>query len=554
MKPMMPTLRLKKMPHLNYQKGLNMKTGLTQILLPLTVLIGIAGCSSKTDTRLDSDMTGFAPEVNYACYEGQNDACDLRIYQVMVESFVNGDNKTNYDQGYGTSHHKGDLQGVIDSLDYIKSLNVNAIWMTPVFDSCKGEAGNIKLDATGYFACDYFNVDPNFGSNEKLKELIDKAHEKGLFVLLDGVFGHTNKAQLKSSPTGKMPKLKAGDPGYPGQLVVYPDAGSEAFFTEVATYWIAEYKIDGWRLDQAYQIPVDSWANIRQAVEAASAKNRAEGSVWGTLGYMVGEVWNSAGYITETAYGTETHPALKSAFNFPLRYGLVQALAVEESGTAGDATKLNADWNKIENYPPHAMPNLMLGNHDLVRFADLIQRGHLSDTIQRHKAAFSFMAAYSGPITFYYGEEIADEVPDFSYKVSSNCVERGLCDDHVARSSGKIEGVTDGVVLTPEQKALKSWLSKLMRVRSDNPALYNGRRTNLLTTSSLYADLKTYQGEQVVYVLNTADSDTTFDLNMSALKTTDKLVDLMTGEEITTSSGTTSVDVPALTGRLLKVE
>ncbi|PWI33959.1 glycosidase [Vibrio albus] len=532
-----------------------MKTELIKAGLPIAVLIGIIACSSSTDnaavTSINADT---AQATSYACYEGEEEACNLRVYQVMMESFVNGDDSINYDQGYGTSHHKGDLQGVIDSLDYIKSLNVNAIWMTPVFDSCEGAAGNVKLDATGYFACDYFNVDPNFGSNEKLKELIDTAHDKGLYVFLDGVFGHTNKAQLQTSPTGKLPELDAGDSGYPGQLVVYPNSDSEAFFTEVATYWISKYKIDGWRLDQAYQVPTETWTNIRQAVEAAAEKNRRDGNSWGTLGYMVGEVWNSAGYIADTAYGTNANPALKSAFDFPLRYGLVQALAVEESGASGNATKLNADWNRIENYPYHAMPNLMLGNHDLVRFADLIQRGHLDDSIKRHKAAFSFMTAYSGPITFYYGEEIADEVPDFADKVTVNCVAQGLCDDHVARTSGKIDGVVDGVILSSEQEDLKNWLASAMKVRSEHPALYNGSRTNLLTSSTLYADLKTYADEQIVYVLNTAESDATFNLDMGRLETTSKLVDLMTGEEINVSSDNTMISVPALTGRLLKAE
>lgn len=73
----------------------------------------------------------------------------------MVESFADGDGSANYGVGYGPSQHNGDLQGIIDSLDHIKSLNVNAIWLTPVFDSCAGQGGDNKLDATGYFACDF---------------------------------------------------------------------------------------------------------------------------------------------------------------------------------------------------------------------------------------------------------------------------------------------------------------------------------------------------------------------------------------------------------------
>lgn len=489
-------------------------------------------------------------DLDYACYQYDNPACDLRIYQVMMESFVDGDASADYGVGYGTSHHKGDLQGVIDSLDYIASLNVNAIWLTPVFDSCAGEGVDNKLDATGYFACDYFNVDPNFGSNAKLKELIDKAHQKGFYVFLDGVFGHTHVNGVKPSPSGKLPSLRS-EAGYPGMYVNYPNETSEAFFTEVATYWVKEFGIDGWRLDQAYQVPLQTWARIRVAVEQASAENQQAGLDWGTLGYMVGEVWKGADEIARTTYGTDEEPGLSSAFNFPLRYGLVQALAVEESGARGNARALDADWNKRAKSPYHAMPNLMLGNHDLVRFGDLIQRGGLGDDQLRHQAAFSFLAAYSGPITFYYGEEIGDEVADFAAKVTSDCAALGVCDDHVARSSAKIEGVT--AALTPEQLTLKNYLAQLMQVRSEHPALYKGERRNLWIDDQLYVDLKVYDDEQIVYALNTGTAERVMSLDNTQLKAASHLVDLISGEQINLQPGITSVTVPALTGRLLSV-
>ncbi|MEL7382079.1 MAG: pullulanase-type alpha-1,6-glucosidase [Pseudomonadota bacterium] len=490
-------------------------------------------------------------QVDYACYDQQRPGCDLRIYQVMIESFVDGDANRDYNVGYGNSHHKGDLQGVIDSLDYIASLNMNALWLTPIFDSCAGQGGDDKLDATGYFACDYFNVDPKFGTNQTLRTLIDEAHQRGMFVFLDGVFGHTHINGVKASPSGKLPSLKAQS-GYPGQYVVYPDSDSEAFFTEVATYWIKEFGIDGWRLDQAYQVPIDTWRRIRSAVEQASVENLIAGNQWGTLGYMVGEAWSGADEITRTVYGSDQEPGLSSAFNFPLRYGLVQALAVEESGANGSAITLDASWNARALSPYHAMPNLMIGNHDLVRFGDLIQRGGLSNYFQRHKAAYSFLAAYSGPITFYYGEEIGDEIENFAAQVTSNCVAQGLCDDHVARSSGKVDGVTE-TTLSPEQSDLKNYLAKLMQVRSEHPALYNGERRNLWIDDSLYADLKVNGEQQIIYVLNTAVSARTLTLDLARIKLATELIDLMTGETIDIQAVNATIEVPALTGRLLLV-
>jgi glycosidase len=77
-------------------------------------------------------------------------------------------------RGYRTSHHKGDLQGIIDSLDYIKSLEVNAVWLTPIFDSVAIEGQNHwadRLDSTGYYASNYFTIDPRFGSMEKSERI-----------------------------------------------------------------------------------------------------------------------------------------------------------------------------------------------------------------------------------------------------------------------------------------------------------------------------------------------------------------------------------------------
>ena len=83
----------------------------------------------------------------------------------------------------------GNLRGIINSLDHIKSLGANALWMTPVFDSSTADGGE-KLQATGYFTNDYFKIDPHFGTESDLRELIEEAHKRGIHVILDGVFGH----------------------------------------------------------------------------------------------------------------------------------------------------------------------------------------------------------------------------------------------------------------------------------------------------------------------------------------------------------------------------
>jgi hypothetical protein len=271
------------------------------------------------------------------------------------------------------------LRGIINSLDYIKSIGMNAIWMTPIFDSHAGqprEGGGIdlRLDATGYYTRNYFQIDPRFGTLADAQELVTKAHDKGLYVLFDGVFGH-HKGNLIPSPTGKLPVNSS-----PG-VADYNAPQTLEFYKEVATYWINQLGIDGWRLDQSYQVPPSAWREIRSEVEAASAQRAQAGQQWGTLGYMVAEDWSDAWTIANRTFGSDTNPSLHSACDFPVRYAIVGVVAGEESGLSGrPASVISESWayGAHDNvYAGHALPNLMLGNHDLVRFGDLLQRADI---------------------------------------------------------------------------------------------------------------------------------------------------------------------------------
>lgn len=494
--------------------------------------VSTSSSSSNTSTSNNTaDVKNAAGTLDsrLACYKGAGEkACNLRTYQVMVEAFINGDDSINMNAGYGTSHHKGDLQGIINSLDYIKSLGVNTLWLTPVFETVKNSNQDIwgdMTDATGYFASNYFKVDPRFGSDQKLKELVDTAHAKGLYVLLDGVFGHfKNNASNYKSPMNR--NVSGSTASYPKDL---------DFFKEVAAYWITNFKIDGWRLDQAYQVPVNNWADIRSVVETTSASTTYTNSSNQTVnpvGYMVGEIWKGEAEIKSSGYGAAGSPGLLSAFDFPMRYRLVQTLAVEESGVGkSPATTLNDGYKTQSGYPDHAMPNLMLTNHDLVRFGDLIQRGNIANPTDdqywlRHKAAISFMAAYSGPITLYYGDEIGQEVANFAAKVDGgSCSSQGKCDDHVSRDSGYVEGITGS--LNARQSDLKSYVASLMNLRDAHPALWNGSRTHIYSNTSIYIDRKDAGSDHILYALNTTNAEVRVSIAASAINASGNLVDLL---------------------------
>lgn len=526
---------------------------LSKSFIALSVVSVLSACNSSGGS--DSGSTPL-PDTSYACQANvMEQSNQLRTYQIMVESFVDGDSNIGHGTGYGTSHHNGDLQGIIDSLDYIQGLGMNAIWLTPIFES-QAITGQDhwadRLDATGYFATDYFKIDPRFGDLETARTLVDEAHKRGLYVFFDGVFGHHKEGLIKPSPSGLLPSGSSNPVDYPASL---------DFYKEVATYWVKELKIDGWRLDQAYQVPTDALTQIRKAVDEASQSVTYTNANWeqvNPLGYMVAEIWKGESEIGSDAYGASAEPALCSAFDFPMRYRIVETLAVNESGLGGRGVDwLDNGYQTHRLYPSHAQPNLMIGNHDLVRFGDLLQRGGLADVNdveywQRHKAAFAFQAAYSGPITLYYGDEIGDQVDGFAVKEDNNtCAIRGVCDDHVARSSAKIEGVT--ATLDANQVDLKNYVKSLMAMRAAHPALYQGSRTNLVASNGSYVDLKVSGDDQVLFALNTLESARNIVLTEAQVGSNQALVDLITNQQITPSNGQYQIPMSSLQGRFFKV-
>ena len=487
---------------------MNVNTKFKSSLFALCSCLYLTACSSSNgvdEVTVDSvslRWNNYFRAYNYTT--GVVDPlADLRIYQVMVESFQNGDDTINYNVGYGPSDHKGDLQGIINAIPYIKSLGMNAIWLTPIFESAKENDSNPSmLDATGYYTRDYYKVDRRFGDEQKLKQLVDTAHANGLYVFLDGVFGHFRSDLNNTSPKGN--KVTITQKCLGGELTYYTppehtscadfdDKGqSLEYMKEVATYYVENFKIDGWRLDQAYQVPLKDLHEIKTAVEDISSKvtyTNAKGEIVHPLAYLVAEIWASNPVIAKTAYGYKKDEGLDSAFDFGMRYPIVQALATEEwmkAEHSGFRLAEGLAYNE-NNLPRHALPNLMITNHDLLRFGDLIQRAGLQDTYnERVILALSYLAiVHSGPITNYYGEEIGQEVPNYAKRVET----MGYRDDHVARDNGKIKD------FTPQEEYFKKLFTFLMNLRANHGSLSNGRMDLLKVNRELFSIRKSFKGD-----------------------------------------------------------
>ncbi|MBK8012520.1 MAG: alpha-amylase [Deltaproteobacteria bacterium] len=140
-----------------------------------------------------------APSVEEELIEGPrrtNKGLDWRdqvIYQIMVDRFHNGDPNNDYfvkPSALG-GFHGGDWQGVIDKLDYLEELGVNTLWISPVIRNVDEDAGFYSYH--GYWGQDFFRPNPNFGDLYKLRELVDKAHERDILVVLDIVTNHVGQ-------------------------------------------------------------------------------------------------------------------------------------------------------------------------------------------------------------------------------------------------------------------------------------------------------------------------------------------------------------------------
>ncbi|MEA5554302.1 glycoside hydrolase family 13 protein [Anabaena cylindrica UHCC 0172] len=191
----------------------------------------------------------------------------------------------------------GDLWGIVEQLDYIQSLGINAIYFTPIFQS----ASNHR-----YHTHDYYQVDPLLGGNEAFKEFLDAAHERSIKVVLDGVFNHASRGIfffhdiLENGPhspwvnwfkiqgwplapyTGDAPANYEGWAGI-RSLPVFNHDNPEVreYIMEIAEYWL-KFGIDGWRLDVPFEIKTPGfWQEFRQRVKAINPDAYIVGEVWG---------------------------------------------------------------------------------------------------------------------------------------------------------------------------------------------------------------------------------------------------------------------------------
>lgn len=501
---------------------------------------------SELADKFDSTVNKFA------CYAGKDEKkCGLVIYQVNLESWVNGGDAAGWGTGWGDSLHKGTLGGIKDNLDWIKASGANAIWITPVFyTSESGDEAQKKTNATGYYATTYMSsgepmIDNHFGDADGLKALVNAAHKKGMYVFLDGVFGHAKNdvASSAAAAGGNSPvtttlcRGKGGSTDTAGETMTCFDWTRDEtleHFKSLATTMITAFEIDGWRLDQAYQVPVAKWKILNEAIHDAAKDDGRLG------GFTLAEVWDGGGNAIES--DALKGGALDSAFNFPLRYKIVQVLGAQENENSPEF-KLQAASNLADNWgygsfnrysSADVMPAAFSDNHDLVRFGNLLFRGGFVDEgklksgdaaaikeyTRRHLLVAAFNALYSGPMVIYYGQEYGDWTAGFSKQLSSCGSGTAWCDDHVSRTQAKVSesDLADWQVQLRNNTAELANLHKNKKV--SNSARYHIYSTTVkpkdASSENFYVDVKNYNNGETSVLLAMSSSTSDRKLEFSA--------------------------------------
>lgn len=329
------------------------------------------------------------------------------VYNIFPDSFASGYRTISGEAGESLwqrglalrSRLGGTIRGITENLDYIADLGFNCLYLNPLF---------VAGEYHKYDILDYHHVCPNMGTDEDFRELVAAAHQKGLRVVIDGVFNHCSwqffafddvvrngessrykdwfyelqfpvirPETAETVPSyscfayeRKMPKLNSSNPEV------------RAYFCEVGRYWIEQFHVDGWRLDVANELDRDFWRAFKKATRQADPES-----------VMIGEIW-------ESAESWLRGDMFDSAMNYDFRkncrdfFGLEAISAREFSARVTDM---------MYRYPTGILQGQLnlLDSHDVNRFLS-----YCRGDIRRFRLAEVFLFTSPGAPSVFYGDEL----------------------------------------------------------------------------------------------------------------------------------------------------
>ena len=317
------------------------------------------------------------------------------------------------------ARHGGDIQGIIDHLDYVADLGATALWSTPLLlDNQPQESYH------GYACSDYYHIDPRFGDNALYKTMVDKAHEKGLKVIMDVVTNHCGTAHwwmenppfpdwyhvndpymqmnaLFSVYMDPHASLKDRERQESGWFVPsMPDMNLDnpyvlRYFQQWAVWWIEYAGLDGLRVDTYPYNEPEAMAQWCKAVRKEYPDINIVGECW-DMNIPQVAYWQSG---NPNRNGFDSH--LPTIMDFPLQQALLRALTEDEVRWDEGMTRVYSVL--AQDFAYHDLDKMMIffANHDHDRTGDVLRHDPA-----RMKLALALLATLRGIPQLYYGDEM----------------------------------------------------------------------------------------------------------------------------------------------------
>lgn len=504
-------------------------------------------------------------KVSYSIAERKASSADRKsfteadvIYLIMSDRFVDGDpsnnttkhtkeecNKESLDGRWG-----GDIQGIINSMDYISSLGATAIWPTPLLLDDE-EAWSYH----GYACSDYYHIDPRFGSNEQYKEMVKIAHQKELKIIMDMVPNHcglehwwikdlpyqdwihqypeftqTNNAfSTAYDPCASQYDRDLNESGWFDTHM--PDMNLDntdllQYFKQWAIWWIEEMDLDGLR--------VDTYPYNEKT--AASEWCKAIRNEYPNIN-IVGECWTRP--VSEVAYWQADHnnadgfnSNLPSVMNFPLEEAIRQALETDGSGWGNGLTRV---YDAVaQNYQYANINNVLLfvGNHDMEHITDIVK----DNDLRRVRIASTLLATLHGTPQLFQGDEYGQRSADIS---------KG--------HSGLRRPLLEREKWNQEQKDLFDYTAALFNYRKHSSALQKGKLMHFMSRDNTYAYFRYTKDEAVFVFINAAEEERIIPVKHYA-EILDRFgyngTDIITGKTVELKDGLTIAPLSTLVVRM----
>ena len=369
------------------------------------------GCLTKEQMEVDGKMLQYfiVPWMNPADVNRTPDwVNDTVWYQIFPDRFCRGKDSPRREdvlpwrKGPVKNEERfgGNLKGIIEKLDYLKDLGINGIYLTPI---CMSES-NHKYDTM-----DYETIDPYFGSEWDMKELVAEAHARHIRVMMDGVFNHSGKNfapwqdVLENGPKSRyfdwfminewpIDVNKSTQDGQFYSFAFFADMPKLNtnnievidYIEKVCTQWVRRYDIDGIRFDVGNEVSHRLLKRLRRVLK--ERKNDF---------YLLGEIWHDA---SQWLYGDE----YDAVMNYPLTGG-INDFFVDESLTKEDfACRVNACYTMYQQQTNNVLFNL-LDSHDTDRL--MTRTGDIDVFVQELTALFTM----PGSVCMFYGTELGME-------------------------------------------------------------------------------------------------------------------------------------------------